>query len=138
MFEKLRRKILLLIITISLSASCLAQSAVVKGIVHDNSGEPIENAVIRGTDFDQQTISNVHGQFSISVPSNRDIKLHFQSLCCQDTLIAFHLKPKETATVNVTLHITGDIMEEVVIKRLSQTLQVIAITSTHTLHLVST
>ena len=116
MFENLRRNILLLIITILYTASCLAQNAVVKGFVYDDTGEPIENAVIRGTDFDEQTISNVHGQFSISVPSNRDIKLHFQSLCCQDTLLSFHLKPKETATINVTLHITGDIMEEVVIK----------------------
>ena len=116
MFENLRQNILLIILLLFCTASCLAQSAVVKGVIHDDLGEPVENAVIRGTDFDQQTISNVHGQFSIPVPANRDIKLHIQSLCCKDTLLSFHLKSKETATVNVTLHISGDIVEEVVIK----------------------
>ena len=116
MFAGLKQNILTFILLLIISASCLAQNAVIKGVIYDESGEPIENAVIRGTDFDQQTISNVHGQFSISVPSNRDIKLHFQSLCCQDTLIPFHLKPKETVNIDVRLHITGDIMEEVVIQ----------------------
>ena len=116
MFENLRRNILFFILTLFSSVFCIAQNAVVKGVIYDDTGEPVENAVIRGTDFDQQTISNVHGQFVISVPSNRDIKLHIQSLCCKDTLLSFNLKPKETATVNVSLHITGDIMEEVVIQ----------------------
>ena len=116
MFENLRQVVLLTILLLICAASCFSQNAVVKGVIRDDTGDPIENAVIRGTDFDQQTISNVHGQFSISVPANRDIKLHFQSLCCQDTLLPFHLKPKETVTIDVSLHITGDIMEEVVIK----------------------
>ena len=116
MLDNLRQNILLIILLLFCSAFCMAQNAVVKGVVYDDTGEPIENAVIRGTDFDQQTISNVHGQFSISVPANRDIKLHFQSLCCKDTLLPFHLKPKETVNIEISLHITGDIMEEVVIK----------------------
>ena len=116
MFENLRQVVLLTILLLICAASCFSQNAVVKGVIRDDTGDPIENAVIRGTDFDQQTISNVHGQFSISVPANRDITLHFQSLCCQDTLLPFHLKPKETVTIDVNLHITGDIMEEVVIK----------------------
>ena len=116
MFGILRQYILLFFTIFLFSASCMAQNAVVKGVVRDDMGEPIENAVIRGTDFDQQTISNTHGQFSITVPADRDIYLHFQSLCCKDTVIPFHLKSKETATVDVRLHITGDMMEEVVIK----------------------
>ena len=116
MFDKIRQNILLILLMCFCTVSCLAQNAVVKGIIYDDLGEPIENAVIRGTDFDQQTISNVHGQFSISVPSNRDIRLHIQSLCCKDTVLPFHLKNKETANVEVILHITGDIVEEVVIQ----------------------
>jgi len=93
----------------------MAQNAVVKGVVYDNFGDPIENAVIRGTDFDQQTISDAYGHFSISVPSNRNIQLFVQALCCGDTLVSFHLQPRETVNTEIRMSIKGDVVDEVVI-----------------------
>ena len=94
MFKILRQRIL---VTLAFALSFLlgvAQNAVVKGVITDETGDPVENVVVRGTDFDRQTISDEHGHFSITVPSGRDIQLFLQHLSHQDTLLTFHLKPK--------------------------------------------
>ena len=115
MMMRLRHRIGITIAMVFCACAGMAQNAVVKGIVYDNLGDPIENVVIRGTDFDQQTISNAYGQYSISVPANREIRLHYQALCCHDTLVTFHLKPRETVSADIVLSITGDVVDEVVI-----------------------
>ena len=93
--------------------AAFAQNAVVKGIVVDEEGYPIENAVIRGADVDIQTISNEHGQFSISVPSGREVRLYFQHLSHKDTLISYTLRAKETQNVTIMLHTLGERLEAV-------------------------
>lgn len=93
--------------------AAFAQNAVVKGIVVDEEGDPIESAVIRGTDLDIQTISNEHGQFFLSIPANRDVRLLFQHLSHRDTLVTVHLRPKETHNITVTLWTIGERLEAV-------------------------
>ncbi len=115
MIERMGHRLWFTLVIVVLAHFGMAQNAVVKGVVMDNFGDPIENAVIRGTDFDQQTISNAYGQFSISVPSSRNIQLFVQALCCNDTLVSFHLQPRETVNTEIRLQIKGDVMEEVVI-----------------------
>ena len=121
MFKALKHRIL---ITIVFALSCIfsvAQNAVIKGIISDEAGDPVENVVIRGIDFDRQTISDEHGHFSINVPSGREITLFFQHLSHKDTLISFHLKTQETYRANIVMRTTGERLEAVNIQGASTT-----------------
>lgn len=112
-FGNLRQKILITLICTIATLAGIAQNAVIKGFILDEAGYPIESAVVRGADIDIQTISNEHGQFSLSVPSNREVRLLFQHLSHRDTLISFYLRDKETQTVNITLRTIGERLEAV-------------------------
>ncbi len=114
--EMLQLRSLITIILLLASVLGFTQNAIVKGVVTDEFGDPIENAVIRGTDFDQQTITNEHGQFSFGVPAGRDIQLYIQHLSHQDTLIPLRMKSKETRTLNIVLRTTGERLEAVNIR----------------------
>ena len=113
MFKILRHRILITLAILLCTVVCFAQNATVKGVVTDEFGDPIESAVIRGVDFDQQTISNEHGQFVLSVPAERDIRLFFQHLSHRDTLIDLRLKTKETRNILVTLRTNGERLDAV-------------------------
>lgn len=113
MFKDLRQRIL---VTMAFALSFLisvAQNAVIKGVITDEVGDPVENVVVRGVDFDRQTISDEYGHFTITAPSGRDIKLFLQHLSHQDTLITFHLKAQETYRVNIVMRTTGERLETV-------------------------
>ena len=115
-FMALKHRIL---ITIAFALSCLfsiAQNAVVKGVISDEAGDPVENVVVRGIDIDRQTISDEHGQFSINVPAGREIQLFFQHLSHQDTLLTFRLKAQETRKINLVMRTTGERLEAVNIR----------------------
>ena len=113
MFEILKHRILITLAFIVTALAGFAQNATVKGVVTDEFGDPIENAVIRGIDFDRQTITNEHGQYNIAVPSGRDIRLFVQHLSHHDTLIDLRLNSKETRTLNIVLHTNGERLEAV-------------------------
>ena len=113
MFKILRQRILITL-AFALSFLCsVAQNAVIKGVISDDAGDPVENVVVRGTDFDRQTISDEHGHFTITVPAGREIKLFFQHLSHKDTLLTFNLKAQETLRVNVLMHTIGERLEAV-------------------------
>ena len=113
MFGILKHRILITLAFIVTALAGFAQNATVKGVVTDEFGDPIENAVIRGTDFDRQTITNEHGQYNIAVPSGCDIRLLVQHLSHHDTLIDLRLSSKETRTLNIVLHTNGERLEAV-------------------------
>ena len=113
MFKILRHQILITLAILLCSVVVFAQNGTVKGVVTDEFGDPIESAVIRGVDFDQQTITNEHGQFNLSVPAERDIRLFIQHLSHNDTLIDLRLKTKETRNINVILRTNGERLDAV-------------------------
>jgi len=121
MFKDLRHRILITFALILSFLISVAQNAVIKGVISDEAGDPVENAVIRGTDFDQQTISDEHGRFSISVPSGKTIHLFFQHLSHQDTLLTFQLRAQETRRVDVVMLTTGERLETVNIRGATET-----------------
>ena len=101
---------LLLLLT---TVATFAQNATVKGVISNEFGDPVENVIIRGVNFEHQTITNEYGQYSLSVPSGRDIQLFFQHISHHDTLITLRLNTKEVRTVNLTMQITGERLEAV-------------------------
>ena len=112
-FAMLKQRILITLVFVLSFAFGFAQSAVVKGVISNEFGDPIENAIIRGTDFEQQTITDEHGHYSISAPSGRTIQFYIQHLSHQDTLISLQLKAKETRILNIVLHTSGERLQNV-------------------------
>lgn len=89
------------------------QKAVIKGTLLDEEGYPIENVVIQVLDHNIQTISNDYGQFALNVPDHTNLRLYFQQISHQDTVINFHLKSKETKNVTIVLRTIGNRLEQV-------------------------
>ena len=112
-FEMLKQRILITLFFVLSLAVGFAQNAVVKGFIYNEIGDPIENAIIRGTDFEQQTITDEHGHYTISVPSGRTIQLYIQHLSHQDTLISLQLKAKEIKVLDIELHTSGERLKNV-------------------------
>ena len=109
----LKQGILITVVMLLTVVCGFSQTAVVKGFITNDWGDPIESAVVRGTDFEQQTITNEHGHYSITVPAGRTIQLYIQHLSHRDTLITLQLKSKETHTLDVVLHTTGERLQTV-------------------------
>lgn len=103
------------ILLLAVGTAC-AQRAVLKGALYDTDGQAIENAVIHVLDYNLQTISDDYGHFSLLVPENADLRIHFQQISHRDTVIMFRFKPKETQTVTITMQTVGNRLEQVNIR----------------------
>ena len=112
MIVRLRHRILITLVIVFISVLGFSQNTVIKGVISDDFGEAVENVIVRGVDFERQTISDVHGHYSISVPANRDVKLYFQHLSHQDTLVTIHVTTKEMH-YNLVMRTTGERLQAV-------------------------
>ncbi len=99
-----------------LASPAHSQKAVVRGVVQDEEGQPIENVVIQALDHNLQTITDDYGHFTLNVPENTDLRLYFQQISHRDTVIVLRLKPRETRSVTVTLPTVGNRLEQVNIR----------------------
>ena len=116
MLENLKHRILITILFVLSAVIGVAQNAVLKGVVTDEFGDPIETAFLRVLDYNQQTISNEHGQYSLTLPANRDLRIFVQHLGHSDTLVSLRLSAKETRTMDLVLRTTGERLEAVKIQ----------------------
>lgn len=66
---------------------CYGQGFVIKGVVQDEDSYPIENVVVNAIDHNVQAMTNEHGQFALTVPDSRTVRLYLQHLSHTDTLI---------------------------------------------------
>ena len=89
------------------------QGKVLRGIVQDDESYPIENAVVRMTDADLQTMTNEHGQFALTVPQNRELKLFVQHLSHHDTIVSIPANHKSSETIVIVLRTVGERLETV-------------------------
>lgn len=113
----MKKKIILLVTLICCVASALyAQRAVVKGMVQDDSQQPLEHVVINVLDYNLQTVTDEHGTFFLSVPENSTLKISFQLISHKDSILTLRLKPKETLFVIITLPATGERLQTVNIR----------------------
>ena len=117
----LKQGILITIVVLFCAISAMAQNAVIKGFITDEFGDPIESVIIRCMDFDQQTITDEHGHYYLSVPSGRDIRLYYQHLSHQDTIITFHPKAKENLNANIVMFTNGERLKNVTIESTTAT-----------------
>lgn len=107
------RKLFTTILLLFFVATSFAQNVILKGIVQDEDGYPIENAVVRAIEMDVQAMTNEHGQFTIQLPQNREIKFFVQHLSHRDSLFSITTRQKNITDYVITLRTIGEQLETV-------------------------
>lgn len=106
--KNMRAFLLTLMAVISLSVS--AQNVTVKGTVTDKTGETVIGAsVVQKGNAGNGTITDIDGNFSLSVPSNATLVISYVGMTTQDVAV------KGQKTINVVLADDAQALEEVVV-----------------------
>lgn len=104
------RNALLFFIVAMISLSVSAQNVTVKGIVKDKTGETVIGAsVVQKGNTSNGTITDINGNFSITVPSNATLTFSFVGMKSQDVSV------KGQPTINVVLEDDAQALDEVVV-----------------------
>ena len=92
---------------LSFSVGSLAQSIAVKGVVKDETGEPVIGASIMEKGTTNGTISDFDGKFSLDVSANAAIVISY---------IGYKsVEVKASSSMEVTLEEDNEMLEEVVV-----------------------
>ena len=106
--KNMRTFLLSLLAVISLSVS--AQNVTVKGTVTDKTGETVIGAsVVQKGNASNGTITDIDGNFSLSVPSNATLVISYVGMTTQEVAV------KGQHTINVVLADDAQALEEVVV-----------------------
>lgn len=107
--KNMRAALLFLLVTmISLSVS--AQNVTVKGTVKDKTGETVIGAsVVQKENTGNGTITDIDGNYSLTVPSNATLIFSYVGMTTQEVAV------KGKTTINVTLADDAQALEEVVV-----------------------
>lgn len=103
------------------TALLFGQRGVLRGVVQDEEGQPIENTIIQVLEHNIQTISNDYGQFTLDVPTNTTIKIFFQQISHRDTVFEMRIKPNDRTQHIFTLTTIGNRLEQVYIRSKNET-----------------
>ena len=77
--------------------------ATLKGVVADESGNPVESMTIIAIDHNQSTFTDHYGQFTLQIPSGVDVRVMFQQISYKDTIITVRLKASETRNISMVI-----------------------------------
>ena len=91
-----------------------AQTVVIKGIVKDENGNPIENVSI--TFYKKGTATNVNGEYSIEIPSGKYVTITFSHLTFETYKKRIRARRGRAITFNPILKTKTEEIEGVVIK----------------------
>lgn len=104
------RTMLLFFLVAMISLSVSAQNVTVKGTVKDKTGETVIGAsVVQKGNTSNGTITDIDGNFSLTVPSNATLIFSYVGMTTQDVAV------KGQKTINVTLADDAQALEEVVV-----------------------
>ncbi len=104
LFTSLKAKLLLTTsLLFSLITIGFSQTATVKGIILDESNQPIENVNIK-TNRDSGTKTNKNGFYTIDIPINQDITLSFTHISHKKVESTFNLKNGEVYEFNPVMN----------------------------------
>lgn len=104
------RTMLLFFLVAMISLSVSAQNVTVKGTVKDKTGETVIGAsVVQKGNTSNGTITDIDGNFSLTVPSNTTLIFSYVGMTTQDVAV------KGQKTINVTLADDAQALEEVVV-----------------------
>ncbi|MDH7446842.1 TonB-dependent receptor [Aquimarina sp. 2201CG14-23] len=104
---------LLIVCLVFISFSTLAQDAVVKGVILDESNRPISGANIS---FENDgTLSNENGVYVLNIPSNKDVTIKISYIGLKDITFTINLKENQQYELNPILKTDIEQISEVVI-----------------------
>ncbi len=92
-----------LFVLLLLPFTAMSQTATVKGVVTDESGNPVElaNIIVKGEN--KGTVSDKHGKFTLVVPAGKKITLVITYIGLVNKEVNLNLKPGEITKLNVSL-----------------------------------
>ncbi|HHP7241649.1 MAG TPA: SusC/RagA family TonB-linked outer membrane protein [Cyclobacteriaceae bacterium] len=111
MNKALRSVFFLILITTSIVSELKAQQ-VVKGTIKDNNGEPLIGATILEVGTTNGVISDINGNYSISVEENAQLSVTFVGFISQVIDVS------NRSVIDITLEIDAEELEEVVVTAL--------------------
>ena len=98
-----------------LTALCLAftmtmtaQNQTVKGTVTDQNGEPVVGATVKVKGAKSGTVTNLNGEYTLSVPANSSLEISYVGLTPQEVKVT-------GSTMNITLDDSATALDEVVV-----------------------
>lgn len=110
----MKKLIKLLILYIFIAGySVVAQTARVKGVLLDESNNPIENATIRANN--ETVKSNENGFFQIKIPANTKVIVEISHVSYKKSSVTIELKNNEDYELNVVLNQKAEQLGEVIV-----------------------
>lgn len=105
----LKKHVLSVLLLVAVPICAIAQNVTVKGQVKDDAGEPIILANVLQLGTSNGTVTDMDGNYSISVPSNATLQFSFMGYQTQDVAV------NGRTTINVTLSEDAELLDEVVV-----------------------
>jgi hypothetical protein len=112
----LQKRVLLFILSLLLCTYSFGQKAFISGFVRDESGKPVEQAVIADDITGMGGYTNAKGYYMIEVPANKNISLVIFSQNYQLVRKSLQLSPDETRIIDITMKEKANMLEEFVLK----------------------
>ena len=106
---KLLTKFIGAVLALALPVGAFAQNVTVKGQVIDTNGEPMIVVNVAQVGTTNGTVTDIDGNYSISVPSNSTLQFSFMGYKTQTVAVA------GKTTINVTLEEDTELLDEVVV-----------------------
>ena len=106
---------LLITLLIQVCAIDAQETAVIKGIVTDEHGNPLYPATISLKDQPAGAVTDSMGYYSLKITANRNVVIVVSHLGYESVEIPVILKPGETLILNKTLKATSEKLEGVVV-----------------------
>lgn len=106
---KLLTKFIGVMLALALPVGAFAQNVTVKGQVKDANGEPMIVVNVAQVGTTNGTVTDMDGNYSISVPSNSTLRFSFMGYQTKEVAVA------GKTTINVTLEEDTELLDEVVV-----------------------
>jgi hypothetical protein len=113
---KLTRWVISCVILILFSDAFGQGKGIVSGKVTDEKGNPVELVNISVKDTPGGNVTNKDGDFSISIPANREVTLLFSFVGYQTEEVKVMVNPGERKVINRILNITTTVLPDIVIQ----------------------
>ena len=101
-------------LVILISSNAISQNATIRGVILDNSNNPISNVNIKAEADGTQT--NDNGFYLLKIPSNTDVKVIFSHISHQNIEAVFNLKNGEEMEFNPVMDVKVEQIATVVIQ----------------------
>jgi hypothetical protein len=109
------KKIIPSILFFLLCFSAFAQTARVKGVILDESGQPVPSVnIVAGNNT---TITDSNGFYALTIPANHEVTIVFTHTTLKKVTVKFNLKPNEDREFYPVMLLNAEQLPTVVISK---------------------